>query len=120
MDRIERLAELSILRGLGFAALAIATVMVGLSFEAALCFQSGAILAVLTAVVLAFRAWEAPTRNVKDTEVYLMLDGDFGMPPDRAQAHVGALLRRLYGRFARIVAGFAVFFWMVSLVARLA
>lgn len=120
MDRIERLAELSILRGLGFAALAIVTVMVGLSFEAALCFQTGAILAVLTAVVLAFRAWEAPSRNIRDTEVYLMLDGEFGMPRERAQAYVGGVLRRLYGRFARITAGFAVAFWLVSLVARLA
>lgn len=119
MDRIERLAELSILRALGFVALAIATVMVGMSFEAALCFQTGAILAVMTAIVLAFRAWEAPRRNVKHTEVYMMVDGDFGMPLERAQDHVGAVLRRLYTRFARITAGFAAFFWLVSVTVRL-
>lgn len=118
MDRIERLAELSILRGLGFVALAIVTLMVGLSFQAALCFQSGAILTVMTSVVLAFRAWEAPRRSVKNTEVYLMLDGDFGMPLERAQAYVGAILQRLYARFARITASVAVCFWLISLIVR--
>ena len=120
MERIERLAELSILRGLGFVGLGIGTVMLGLSFDAALCFQTGAILAVMTAVVLAFRAWEAPFRSVKDTEVYLMVDGNFGLSPDRVQAQVGGLLRRLYIRYARVTACFAVGSWLFSLIARFA
>ena len=119
MDRIERLAELSILRALGFVALAIATVMVGMSFQPALCFQSGAVLALMTAAALAFKAWEAPQRNIKHTEVYIMVDGDFGMPRERAQAYVGAVLRQLYARFAQIAVGFAAFFWLVSVIMRL-
>ncbi len=120
MDRIERLAELSILRALGFVALAIATVMVGLSYQPALCFQSGAILALMTAAVLVFKAWEAPQRDVKRTEVYILVDGDFGMSRERAQAFVGGVLRQLYTRFAQIAVGFAAFFWLVSVILRLA
>lgn len=120
MDRIERVAELTILRALGFTALGIGTLMLGLSYEAALCFQTGAILVIITAVVLAFRAWEAPTRNIRNTELYIVLDGELGMPLDRAQAYVGSVLRRLYARFARIAAGLGVCFWLLSVIARLA
>lgn len=120
MERIERLAELSILRGVGFAGLGIATVMLGLSFDVGICFQSGAVLAMIVAVILAFRAWEAPTRSIKQTEIYVMVEGDFGLPADRVQKLVGALLRRLYGRYARLVAGIAIGFWGLSLIARLA
>jgi hypothetical protein len=119
MDRIERLAELTVGRGLAFVALAIGTLMIGLSYEAALCFQVGALLATLTAVVLAFRAWEAPSRNIRHTELYVLLEGDFGMPLERAQAYAGSILRRTYARFARIVAAMGAGFWLLSLVARL-
>lgn len=119
MNRIEQLAELTITRALGFVALAIGTLMIGLSYEAALCFQAGAVLATLTAVVLAFRAWEAPTRNIRHTELYILLDGDFGMPLERAQAYAGSVLRRAYARFARITAAMGAGFWLLSVVARL-
>ncbi|MEX0759907.1 MAG: hypothetical protein WD100_10030 [Tistlia sp.] len=119
MDRIEQLAEFTILRALAYVALAIVLLMTGLSYDPLLCFRAGAVLCMLTAVVLAFRAWEAPTRSIRSTELYILLDGDFGMPAERAQRYAGGVLRRLYARFAWIAGGFATSFWLVSLAVRL-
>lgn len=120
MDRIERLAELSIRRALGFTGLGIVTVMIGLAYDPVRCFLAGACLALMAAAVLLFKGWSAPTRNIRDTELWLMVDGDFGMPRDVAQRHIGQLLRRLYYRFAQVAFGFSGGFWLVSVGIRLA
>lgn len=119
MDRFEQLAEQSILRGVGFAGLGIVTVMTGLAYDPARCFLSGACLAVMTATVLAFKGWHAPTRPIRDTELWIMVDGNFGMPREAAQQQVGLMLRRLYLRFAQVAFGFGAAFWAVSIGIRL-
>jgi len=115
MDAIERCAQQSILRALGFAALAIGTVMLGLSFEPALCFRAGATLCLLVAAVLAFKGLEAPRRNVRHTEVWLLLDGNSGLPPERLQQAIGGVLRRYYFRYAEIALGVAGLLWLLGL-----
>lgn len=120
MNRFERLAEISILRALGFTGLGIVTVMIGLAYDPVRCFLSGACLALIAAAVLVFKGWHAPTRNIRDTELWIMVDGDFGMPREVAQQRIGALLRRLYFRFAQFALGFAGACWAVSIGLRLA
>ena len=120
MDRIRQAAQISILRALGFTALAIGTFMAGLSFEPALCFGAGATLTGIAAAVLWWKGAQAPTRGYRKTEVWVILDRKLGLPPERAQAAVGGVLRELYFRYARVVSGLAVAFWLTSLAIRAA
>ena len=120
MDRIRQAAQVSILRALGFTALAIGTFMAGLSFEPALCFGAGATLTGITAAVLWWKGSQSPTHSYRKTEVWILLDRNLDLPPERAQEAVGGLLRELYYRYARIVSGLAVAFWLLSLAIRAA
>lgn len=120
MDRIRQAAQVSILRALGFTALAIGTFMVGFSFEPALCFGAGAALTGIAAAVLWWKGAQAPTRSYRKTEVWILLDRNLGLPPEHAQEAVGGLLRELYYRYALMASGLAVGFWLLSLAIRAA
>ena len=115
VDVIERAAQISILRALGFTGLGIGCVMLGLSYDPVLCFKTGAGLVMLTAVVLAWKGLEAPRRNIKHTELWIMLDGKIGLPKEHAQRLVGGLLRRLYYFYAEVALGVASVLWLLSL-----
>lgn len=114
MDRIETLADLSIRRACGFAGLGVATVMGSLSFDALLCFRSGAILVALCAAVLWFKAEAAPRANVRRTELWAMLGGTVELPAERTQQVLGNLLRERYLWHATVAAGVACLFWLVA------
>ncbi len=118
MDRIRQAAQTSILRALGFTALGIGTFMAGLSFEPALCFGSGAALTGIAAAVLWWKGAQARTRGYRKTELWILLDRNLGLPPERAQEIVGGLLRELYYRYALVASGLAVGFWLISLAIR--
>ncbi len=120
MDRIRQAAQISILRALGFTALGIGTFMAGLSFEPTLCFGAGATLTGIAAAVLWWKGAQAPARGYRKTEVWILLDRNLGLPPERAQQVVGGLLRELYYRYARVASGLAVGFWLISLAIRTA
>ena len=60
LETIEKLAVVSVARGCGFAALAIVTVMVGLSDQIDVACKAGGILTLGTCVILAIRGWTAP------------------------------------------------------------
>jgi hypothetical protein len=114
MDRVTTMADLSIRRACGFAALAIGTVMASLSFDAVLCFRSGALLTALVAAVLWFMAHGALRRNVRRTELWTLLGGKVPVPPDRAQLVLGTVLRDRYLWHATVAAGVAVALWAVA------
>lgn len=120
MDRIRQAAQISVLRALGFTALAIGTFMAGLSFEPALCFGAGAALTGITAAVLWWKGAQAPTRSYRKTEVWILLDRNLGLPSKRAQEAIGGLLRELYYRYALVTSGLAIGFWLTSLAIRAA
>lgn len=120
MDQIRRLAFISVARGCGFAALAIFTMMIGVSFDLLLMAQAGAVLLAFSATVLQLRAVTAPSRNAKRTEVWIMLDPKDAPPPAVAQQVIGGVLAETYGAFARwaLIGGVAM--WAMSAVLRLA
>ena len=120
MDRIRHAAQVSILRALGFTGLGIGTFMAGLSFEPAMCFGAGATLTGMTAAVLWWKGAQAPTHSYRKTEVWILLDRDLGLPPERGQEAVGGLLHELYYRYARIASVVAIGFWLISLAFRAA
>lgn len=100
-SKLEQLAQLSVARGSGFVALAITTVMVGLSGHMPTAFKAGGVLALLTCMILLLKAAYAFRRRYRDTELWIMLDPDDRPAKATAQRVVGATLRHMYLTFAR-------------------
>ena len=101
LNRIEAAARASLFRAMGFATLAIMTVMIGLSYDPPAALKSGGILFAIAALVLIWKAETAETSDYRRTEVYLLLDGDLDLDPREAQSAIGSLLRRVYRRAAQ-------------------
>lgn len=102
MNRIEYLADGVVKRGFGFALLAVATVMLGLSYDPILCFKSGAILEALHGSVLGLFAYNAPRRNHRSTELWVLLKKGEDLPPDYPPALLLEVLRKTYLRYAEL------------------
>jgi hypothetical protein len=73
MDLLEIVTDRCIRRALGFAGFGIGTVMLALSFDAALALRSGADLVALTAVAMLLAAWYAPRRDMRYSEIWSAL-----------------------------------------------
>ncbi len=98
MDTIRTLADLSIRRGCAFAALAIVLTMMSLSFDPALAFRAGGAMAALLCLGLALAGWWAPQRDMRRTELWMLLRGAAGdpfrgAPRGEVQALLAAVLR---------------------------
>lgn len=100
MQKLEELAFISIGRGCGFAALAIATFMAAFVTNTPYMFKIGGVLCLLTASILILKAIKAPSHPYKRTEVWIMLEPEDRPPQALAQGLVGNTLRRMYYRFA--------------------
>jgi hypothetical protein len=110
-------ADVSIRRGCGFALIGIFTAMVGFSGDPYLAVRCGAFLVTTTAVVLLWRGQGAPTRNFRDTEVWLMIRHTAPpMPKDSLQRLIGNALADSYFHHARIAGYIAVSMWTVALL----
>ena len=116
MSDVERAAEQSVARGVGFGALAIALVVAGLAGYPQLALRSGAALALLMWAILRLKALRAPRRPYKRTEVWLLLDPRPAWPAEVAQRLIGEALRRTLERYARFVLVAAIGLWLASLV----
>jgi hypothetical protein len=114
---IERAAEHSVARGVGFGALAIALTVAGLAGYPPLALKFGAGLCLLMWAVLRLKALRAPQRPYKRTEAWLMLEPRPNLPPEVAQRLVGAALRAALERHARYALVAAVVLWLASLAA---
>lgn len=124
MDRLDAFADISIRRACAFVGLGAVTVMLSLSFDLVLAFRTGAEIAAVLAVGLAFAAWRAPRRNIRHSEVYAMLRGA-GVPANWLSAEVNraqivAVLRARLAWHAERVAMMAVSLWALALLFWLA
>jgi hypothetical protein len=115
LDPITRAAERSVGRAVGFGALAIGCVVVGLAGYPLTALRAGATLTLLMAAVLLLKALAAPTRPYRRTELWLLLEPPEQPPAELAQRLVGGTLRRVLERYARIAALTAFAFWLTSL-----
>jgi len=79
MDMLTHAADRCIRRALGFAGLAIGTVMLSLSFDIVLALRSGGDMLALTALVLLIIAWRAGDTNPRDSETWALFRA---MQPD--------------------------------------
>lgn len=101
---IRRYAQLSIARGCGFGALAIATVMVGSASNLSLFLRSGGFATLLMCFILLIMAARADHVPVKRTEVWIMLPKE-NRPSVEVAAPLIARARKDYLlRFAYVAA----------------
>ena len=115
MDRIRAAAELSVGRAVGFGALAVGTVVLGLIFEPVLALKTGGPLTLLMTVILLLKSAQARSQPYQLTEVWLILDKRLGLPEDRAQRMVSQVLHDTYDRYARCCLPVAVGLWLLGL-----
>ena len=47
-----------------------------------------------------FRALDAPSRDYRRTETWILLDKKVDLPADRVQSTIGTILQELYRRYA--------------------
>ena len=120
MSPLERAAEISVGRAVGFAALAITVTMAGLAFDPPLAFATGALLALLLAAVLELKARLAPNFPYRRTEAWLMLHPAPSWTPETAQRIVGRVMAVTFRRYARLALVAAFGLWAIGLLARLA
>jgi hypothetical protein len=100
MHRLQQKAWVSIARACGFAGLAIATLMFGLSGDLPMSFRAGGILTLITSLILLIRGMQAPRRPYKRTEVWLMLEPEDRPQAAQAQELIGETLKHTYLTFA--------------------
>lgn len=100
MQKIDQLAHASVARGCGFAMLALATFMVGLSAEFALALRAGGYGCLLISFVLITMGWRATFKPYKRTELWLMLEPNERPQPAVAQMIIGTARREAFLDFA--------------------
>jgi hypothetical protein len=114
MNRIEYLAAISVHRACGFGALAIVTAMVGVIPMPVVAAKLGATLTALMAVILLFKAVNAPNQPYRTTELWIMLDKNHGLPETHAQRILMRALQECYARAAKVAFSVGFALWVVG------
>ena len=116
MERIRHYAWESVGRACGFGALAIFTAMVGTAALPALAAKVGAVGSALMGAVLLLKAFHAPAKPYRKTELWILLDRDHGLPEAHAQRILMSTLKDCYLASARVSGMAAVGLWLAGLV----
>ena len=116
MDDMRRIAFVTVMRACGFGSLAIFCMMVGLSFEPRIAFQTGGVLTLGMVGVLVFKAREALTKNHRKTELWLYLPEAMRPPEATAQRITSTIMRETYLMFALWTSEVALGMWLMALV----
>jgi hypothetical protein len=116
MEEMRHIAFETVMRACGFGSLAIFCVMVGLSFEPRLSFQSGGLLMLFMVGVLAYKAREAATKPYRRTEMWMYVPIELRPPEAFAQLVISRLMRETYLTFAYWSAVLALFMLAMALL----
>jgi hypothetical protein len=119
IEAVRRAAFESVARACAFAALAIFTFVVGLSFDFGLAMRCGGTLTLVMLGVLLLKAHSAGARDHRRTETWMMIDKQNRPPAETAQWVVGTVLRDTYLRFAQMTALTSIAFWALATVSAL-
>ncbi|HXV23695.1 MAG TPA: hypothetical protein VED46_05490 [Alphaproteobacteria bacterium] len=117
IERIRQFAELSVRRACAFAALAIATLMIGLSADPLVALKTGAISSTLLWVILFIKSLRSGQTDYRKTELWILLDRRHDLPEAQAPRVIGGVLRDVYLRHAELAAWAAFLFWVLVLAA---
>jgi hypothetical protein len=115
VDDIRRIAYEIVLRACGFGSLTIFCIMIGLSFNPRVSFQSGGFLTTVMTLILALKAYEARTKPYRRTEMWLYLPKDARPPAGAAQQITSTIMREVYLTFALWTSIIAIGMWGVAL-----
>lgn len=115
MDRIRLCADHSIRRGCGFGILAITTAMFAMASEPLLALRGGALMMTVMWAILLLKGLRAPTRDYRQTELWLLLDRKVdAVPKSRIQDVLGRTLRERYFWHADVSASITAAMWLLS------
>lgn len=108
MDRIGRLAAHSVLRGTGFAGLAVMLTMTGLLFDPPLALKVGGLGFLALAAAMVFKATVYPRkRRIRESEVWIMLAEDERPTEQAARPLIVTAMQRELREKALWIAGAA-------------
>jgi hypothetical protein len=96
--------------------LTIFCIMIGLSFNPTVSFQSGGFLTTVMALILALKAYEARSKPYRRTEMWLYLPENARPPAATAQQITSAVLREVYLTFAVWTSAIAIAMWAMALI----
>ena len=116
MDDIRRVAYEIVLRACGFGSLTIFCIMIGLSFDPRISFQSGGVLTTVMTLILALKAYEARTKPYRRTEMWLYLPKEARPPATSAQQITSTVMREVYLTFALWTTAIAIGMWGIVLM----
>ena len=116
MDDIRRVAYEIVLRACSFGSLTIFCIMIGLSFDPRISFQSGGVLTLVMTLILALKAYEARTKPYRRTEMWLYLPKEARPPAGSAQRITATVMREVYLTFALWTSAIAIGMWGVVLM----
>ena len=120
MDDIRRVAYEIVLRACRFGSLTIFCIMIGLSFDPRISFQSGGVLTTVMTLILALKAYEARTKPYRRTEMWLYLPKEARPPEGSAQRITATIMREVYLTFALWTSAIAIAMWVIALLISLA
>jgi len=115
MERIRNAANVCIGRAVLFGWLAIVMIMFSLSFNPAIAFRAGAVMAMVMSSILLVKAFGASRKNPRSTEVWMYLDDQSRPRNDEARLVFRNTMREAYARFARSVFIVACVMFMLSI-----
>ena len=116
MEDMRRIAYEIVLRACGFGSLAIFCIMVGLSFEPRAAFQTGGFLTLLMTGILILKAYWAPRKDYRRTEMWLYLPKEARPPATSAQQITSTVMREVYLTFALWTSAIAIGMWGIVLM----
>lgn len=115
-EAIRRVALMSTARGCGFGGLAIITAMMGFADYPPNALKFGGIASLLAASILILKAWRAPRKSYKSTEVWLLLPEAERPAGEQAQSLIVAARTEAFYRFAFLSAIIAAIFLTGGLI----
>ena len=116
MEDMRRIAFETVLRACGFGSLAIFCIMIGLSFNPLVAFQSGGFLTTVMTGILVLKAFEARTKPYRRTEMWLYLPKEARPPEPVAQRLTASLMREVYLNFALWTSVTSIMMWLIAVV----
>lgn len=119
LERLDRLATVSVARGVAFAALAIFCIMIGFAAHLPIFLKAGGIGSLLVTAVLILKAQTAPKTAYRRTELWIMLDDDERPSGEVAQRLITIARQNALYRFAYIAAIASAAFLGSSVLAQL-
>lgn len=101
MDRVRQVAFFCVGRAVMFGWLAIGCIMFSFAFNPVMAFRAGAVMALMMAAILLFKAFATAHQNPRRTEVWIYLDDKTRPVNDQAKAVFRNTLRDVYAQYAQ-------------------